>query len=54
MPTPALAVAASGAALGHLLPIWSVAPFGLILLGIAVLPLGRRTLLGAEPATRRW
>jgi Na+/H+ antiporter NhaD/arsenite permease-like protein len=39
MPTPALAVAASGAALGHLLPIWSVAPFGLILLGIAVLPL---------------
>ncbi len=39
MTTTALATVASGTALGHLLPIWSVAPFGLILLGIAVLPL---------------
>ena len=39
MTTTALAAVASGPALGHLLPIWSVAPFGLILLGIAVLPL---------------
>lgn len=37
--TPVLATFASGQALGHLLPLWSVAPFGLILLGIAVLPL---------------
>ncbi|HEX8907778.1 MAG TPA: sodium:proton antiporter [Anaeromyxobacteraceae bacterium] len=32
-------LAAAGPTLGHLLPIWSVAPFGAILLGIAVLPL---------------
>src|SRR5512143_935769 len=31
--------AVSGPTLGHLLPLWSVAPFGAILLGIAVLPL---------------
>lgn len=39
MTTTALATVASGTPLGQLLPIWSVAPFGLILLGIAVLPL---------------
>jgi Na+/H+ antiporter NhaD/arsenite permease-like protein len=39
MTTSVFATVASGPALGHLLPIWSVAPFGLILLGIAVLPL---------------
>ena len=38
MDSPALA-AVSGPTLGHLLPLWSVAPFGAILLGIAVLPL---------------
>ncbi len=37
MSAPGLAFA--GPTLGHLLPIWSVAPFGAILLGIAVLPL---------------
>jgi Na+/H+ antiporter NhaD/arsenite permease-like protein len=34
-----LAAAAHGSSLGHALPLWSVAPFALMLLSIAVLPL---------------
>jgi Na+/H+ antiporter NhaD/arsenite permease-like protein len=38
-PGAAPAAGAGSPALGHLLPAWSVAPFGLMLLAIAVLPL---------------
>ena len=36
---PTLAHATDGVALGHVLPMWSVAPFVVMLLAIAVLPL---------------
>ena len=36
---PVLASAAGAQQLGHVLPLWSIAPFGLLLLCIAVLPL---------------
>ena len=38
--TPGVALASGGEApLGEILPLWSVAPFALILLAIAVMPL---------------
>ena len=37
--SPLPALASEGSALGHTLPVWSVLPFGLLLLCIAILPL---------------